>query len=99
MEDPNMKHECAPKLRLTDKDYHKNYLYDEVSIAQRLEGAEKKYFVTTEEEPLFDAADILRFGKEWIVQHGFTSNLRGIDWIKRHFPDHRVHNVNFHRRS
>ena len=56
---------------------------------------QKKYFVTTEEEPLFDAADILRFGKDLIVQHGFTTNLKGIDWLKRHFPDHRVHTVNF----
>ena len=95
MEDPGMKHESAPKPRLTDKDYHKNYLSDEVSIEQRLEWAEKKYFVTTEEEPLFDAADILRFGKDLIVQHGFTTNLKGIDWLKRHFPDHRVHTVNF----
>ena len=41
MEDPGMKHESAPKPRLTDKDYHKNYLSDEVSIEQRLEWAEK----------------------------------------------------------
>ena len=55
----------------------------------------KKFFVTTEEEPLFDAADILRFGKDLIVQHGFTTNLKGIDWLRRHFPNHRVHTVNF----
>jgi hypothetical protein len=95
MEDPNMKHESAPKPRLTDKDYHKNYLSDTVSIEQRLEWAEEKFFVTTEEEPLFDAADILRFGKDLIVQHGFTTNLKGIDWLRRHFPDHRVHSVKF----
>ena len=95
MEDPNMKHESAPKPRLTDKDYHKNYLSDTVTIEQRLEWAEKKFFVTTEEEPLFDAADILRFGKDLIVQHGFTTNLKGIDWLRRHFPNHRVHTVNF----
>ena len=51
--------------------------------------------MTTEEEPLFDAADVLRFGKDLIVQHGFTTNLKGIDWLKRHFKDHRVHAVNF----
>ena len=54
-----------------------------------------KFFVTTEEEALFDAADILRFGKDLVVQHGFTTNLKGIDWIKRHYKDHRVHAVNF----
>ena len=42
----------------------------------------QKYFVTTEEEPLFDAADVLRFGKDLVVQHGFTTNLKGIDWLK-----------------
>ena len=55
----------------------------------------RKDFVTTEEEPLFDAADVLRFGKDLVVQHGFTTNLLGIDWLKRHFTDHRVHAVNF----
>ena len=29
------------------------------------------------------------------MQHGFTTNLKGIDWIKRHYKDHRVHAVNF----
>ena len=55
----------------------------------------KKFFVTTEEEPLFDAADVLRFGKDLVVQHGFTTNLKGIEWLRRHFSDHRVHTVNF----
>jgi len=38
---------------------------------------------------------VLRFGKDLVVQHGFTTNLKGIDWLQRHFPDHRVHAVNF----
>ena len=90
-----MRHESAPKPRLTDEDYRKDYLSDKIGIQKRLEWTEKKFFVTTEEEPLFDAADILRFGKDLVVQHGFTTNLKGIDWIKRHFKNHRVHTVNF----
>ena len=35
------------------------------------------------------------FGKDLVVQHGFTTNQRGIEWLRRHFPDHRVHAVNF----
>ena len=51
-------------LGLTDADYRKDYLSDKIGVQQKdLEWTEKKYFVTTEEEPLFDAADILRFGK------------------------------------
>ena len=37
----------------------------------------------------------MRFGKDLVVQHGFTTNLKGIDWLKRHYKDHRVHAVNF----
>ena len=94
-EDPMMRHESAPKPRLTDADYHPDYLSDQIGVQKRLEWAAEKFFVTTEEEPLFDAADVLRFGKDLIVQHGFTTNLKGIDWLSRHFPDHRVRAVNF----
>ena len=94
-EDPKMRHESAPKPRLTDADYRSDYLSDSIGVEKRLKWTAEKFFVTTEEEPLFDAADILRFGKDLVVQHGFTTNLKGIDWIQRHFPDHRVQAVNF----
>ena len=94
-EDPKMRHEAAPKPRLTDADYRPDYLSDKIGVAQRLQWTADKFFVTTEEEPLFDAADVLRMGRDLIVQHGFTTNLTGIDWLQRHFPDHRVRAVNF----
>jgi glycine amidinotransferase len=94
-EDPNFRHEAAPKPRLTDADYHPDYLSDKIGVQKRLQWAAEKFFVTTEEEPLFDAADVLRFGRDLVVQHGFTTNLKGIEWLARHFPDHRVHTVNF----
>ena len=94
-DDPAMRHEAAPKPRLTDADYRPDYLSDTIGVKKRLEWTAEKHFVTTEEEPLFDAADVLRFGKDLVVQHGFTTNLKGIDWLARHFPDHRVHAVNF----
>jgi glycine amidinotransferase len=94
-DDPNMRHESAPKPRLTDADYRPDYLSETIGVAKRLEWTAEKFFVTTEEEPLFDAADVLRFGRDLVVQHGFTTNLKGIDWLRRHFPNHRVHAVNF----
>ncbi len=94
-QDPDFRHEAAPKPRLTDRDYRPDYLNSGISIQQRLDWTTRKHFVTTEEEPLFDAADVLRFGKDLIVQHGFTTNLKGIEWLRRHFRDHRVHAVNF----
>ena len=68
---------------------------EKIGVEKRLKWTAEKFFVTTEEEPLFDAADVLRFGKDLVVQHGFTTNLKGIEWIRRHFSDHRVHAVNF----
>jgi len=94
-EDPRFRHETAPKPRLTDADYRADYLSEKIGVAKRLEWTAEKFFVTTEEEPLFDAADVLRFGRDLVVQHGFTTNLKGIEWLRRHFPDHRVHTVNF----
>lgn len=94
-DDPQMRHEAAPKPRLTDAAYHADYLADTIGEAKRLEWTADKFFVTTENEPLFDAADVLRMGRDLIVQHGFTTNLKGIDWLRRHFPDHRVRAVNF----
>ncbi len=94
-EDPGFRHEAAPKPRLTDRDYHPDYLSDSIGEEKRLEWTARKFFVTTEEEPLFDAADVLRMGRDLVVQHGFTTNLKGIEWLRRHFPEHRVHAVNF----
>ncbi len=95
IEDPKMRWEAAPKPRLTDKDYRKDYLSEKIGVEKRLKWTAEKYFVTTEEEPLFDAADVCRMGKDLFVQHGFTTNLKAMDWLQRHFPDHRVHPVNF----
>ncbi len=94
-EDSNMKWESAPKPRLTNKSYRPNYLNEGISLQDRLEMVKNKIFVTTEEEPLFDAADVLRMGKDLFIQNGFTTNLKGAEWIKRHFPNHRVHILNF----
>ena len=50
--------------------------------------------ILTEQEPLFDAAEVLRFGKDLFYHNNFTSNLKGLDWLRRHFPNHRVHQIN-----
>ncbi len=94
-EDPGFKWEAAPKPRLTDASYRDGYLDPSVSDEQRKQWVENKIFVTTEEAPLFDAADICRRGKDLFVQHGITTNLKAMDWLRRHFPDHRVHALNF----
>ena len=96
-QDPNMRWEAAPKPRLTDRSYKPGYLSRAMTIEARLQLTEAKDFVTTEEEPLFDAAELGRCGKDIIVQHGFTANEAGIDWLRRHFADRglRIHKMNF----
>ena len=93
--DPGFRHTAAPKPRLTDRSYRPDYFADSIDEDTRLGWTAAKHFVTTEEEILFDAADVTRFGRDLVVQNGFTTNRKGIDWLRRHFGGHRVHAVNF----
>ena len=43
-EDPNFRHESAPKPRLTDADYHKDYLSDKIGVQKRTRMDRKKFF-------------------------------------------------------
>ena len=93
-EDPNMRWESAPKPRLTMSTYKSNYLPEGITEEERYKKIEDRDMILTEQEPLFDAAEILRFGKDLFYHNNFTSNLKGLNWLKRHFPNHRVHQVN-----
>ena len=93
-EDPEFRWEQALRPRLSDDAYQGGY-FDEITLEERLRRTAALDFVTTEHEPLFDAADVLRIGKDLFCQHGLTTNRRGMEWLKRHYPDHRVHAVNF----
>lgn len=94
-EDPFMRWEAAPKPKMSNESYKPGYLSEEITIEERLRLVEQRDFVTTEHEPLFDAAEIARFGKDLFIQHGFGANLSAIEWLRRHFPNHRVHSLNF----
>lgn len=93
--DPAMRWEAAPKPRLTDASYNADFwdYYNSLSTEEQLDRVARHDLVLTEEEPLFDAADIARFGKDLFVQLSLVTNRKGHDWLKRHFPEHRVHAV------
>ena len=93
-EDPGFRWEQAPRPRLSDTSYKAGY-FDEITEDERLKRTAELNFVTNENEILFDAADICRLGKDLFCQHGLTTNRRAMEWLQRHFPDHRVHAVNF----
>lgn len=92
--DADFRWEQAPRPRLSDASYKTGY-FAEITIEQRLQRTAALDFVTNEHEPLFDAADVCRVGVDLFCQHGLTTNRRGIEWLQRHFPEHRVHAVNF----
>ena len=102
-EDPNFLWATAPKPRLTDESYHDpNFwlAFDAMSDDDQYDQhAVHKRWNLTEKEPLFDAADVGRFGKDLFVQRSTVTNAAGIDWLRRHYSNHRVHEVNFREGS
>ncbi len=100
-EDPNFRWEAAPKPRLTDDSYVDGQDFweyaESLPDAEQIERFTKnKQWNLTEEEPLFDAADVGRFGRDLFVQRSTTTNGAGINWLRRHFPEHRLHEVLFY---
>ncbi len=99
-EDPEMVHFAAPKPRLTDESYVKNYYHDFNNVWTPEEKRQKLYnweFQLSEKEPLWDAADAMRFGKDIFHQCSSVTNRAGMDWLKRMFSalGIRLHHVLF----
>jgi len=87
----------APKPVLCDDLYDPAYTYpedlpEEVEDDWSVVDPDRLTFMTTEAEPVFDAADFCRCGRDIFGQRSQITNLAGIAWL-RHFlePDYRVH--------
>jgi len=97
--DPNFRWEAAPKPRLSDETYvdiHFEEKFKELSPEEQWKFTlKKKQWNLTEKEPLFDAADAARMGKDIFFQRSTVTNGAGISWLRRHFPSHRIHEVRF----
>lgn len=96
-EDPNFRFEAAPKPRLSEGTYKKDWWqnWNAMSEEEKWQKAEESDWIPTEKEPLFDAADVVRCGKDLFVQKSMVTNEAGIDWLQRHYPEHRVHMVRY----
>lgn len=95
-EDPNFRFEAAPKPRLTEESYKNKDWWKEwnsLSEEEKWKRAEKGDWILSEKEPLFDAADVVRYGRDLFVQKSMVTNDAGISWLRRHFRDHRIHKV------
>ncbi len=99
-EDPHMRWEAAPKPRLTDESFRRGFFdeFELLSLTEQITRVRNNHLVLTEQEPLFDAADVSRFGKDLFVQLSLTTNRSGARWLDHHFPGHRVHAITFDNR-
>ncbi len=75
---------CGPKPQLLDVSYNQNYDETDPSTSGK--------YVASEFEPVFDAADFIRCGKDIFVQKSHVTNEMGIEWVRRHIgKDYKVH--------
>ena len=76
----------APKPQLTDE------LFDHEYVTPK-EGEELRYIIN-ESEPVFDAADFVRCGRDLFVTRGNVTNRFGVEWLQRHLGDeYRIHEI------
>ncbi|MEV6652823.1 amidinotransferase [Streptomyces sp. NPDC051219] len=77
---------AAPKPQLTDALFEADFRIPEVGEPMR--------YIVTEFEPVFDAADFVRAGRDLFVMRSNVTNQMGIDWLRRHLgPGYRIHEI------
>jgi glycine amidinotransferase len=77
---------AAPKPQLTEQLFDYSY---------RIRGqTEPPRFVVNEFEPVFDAADFVRCGRDLFVTRSNVTNRMGIEWLRRHLGSgFRIHEL------
>jgi len=76
----------APRPQLSEAAYKENFVPPAEDEPMRT--------VLTEFEPLFDAADVIKCGRDIFVAQSSCCNRFGIDWLERHLGGgYRVHEV------
>ena len=76
----------APKPELSDDLFNADYSLPEPGEPMR--------YVVNEYEPVFDAADFVRCGKDLFVTRSNVTNEMGIRWLERHLGDkYRIHRI------
>lgn len=76
----------SPRPQLADSLYDEDYRPPETGPPDR--------YIINESEPVFDAADFARCGRDIFVQQSNVTNQAGIRWLRRHLGDqYRVHEI------
>ena len=77
---------AAPRPALLDSLFDPGYRIPEPGEPVR--------YVINESEPVFDAADFVRCGRDLFVTRSNVTNAAGIEWLRRHLSDtHRIHEI------
>jgi glycine amidinotransferase len=77
---------AAPKPQLLDALYRPNF-----RVPAPEDEAE---WILTDFEPVFDAADAVRCGRDIFIEQSHVTNAEGIAWLRRHLGEnYRVHEV------
>ena len=93
--DPSVVWTVAPKPTMADTMYRKAFW--DWPLEERHLRMHDFEFCITQDEVVFDAADVMRLGRDVLVQESMTTNRLGIHWLKRHLEPRglRVHPVHF----
>lgn len=76
----------GPRPQLSEQSYQPGYIAPQEGEPMRT--------VLTEWEPLFDAADVIKCGRDVFVAQSSCCNRFGIEWLERHLsPEFHVHEV------
>ncbi|MEW5744606.1 MAG: amidinotransferase [Nitrospirota bacterium] len=77
---------AAPRPELTDDLYDYNFRLPK-------KGEPLRYIINGN-EPVFDAADFVRCGRDIFVTRSNVTNLLGIEWLRRHLGEpYRIHEI------
>jgi glycine amidinotransferase len=77
---------AAPKPQITDELFDPDFRLPEKG--------EPVAYILTEFEPVFDAADFVRCGRDLFVMRSNVTNALGIEWLRRHLgPTYRIHQI------
>ena len=99
-EDPDFMWTAAPRPRLTDDSFVSHYYWDYENVWTDEDKKRKLLnweFHLTEKEPLWDAADACRAGKDIFWQASAVTNKAGMEWLRRYLGNKgiRLHPVLF----
>lgn len=75
----------APKPSMRDEMWDTDFFHRDSTHEERLKKYQERNFTSglQEVEMAFDAADLLKFGKDVLVRKGLSCNDWGIDWLRR----------------